>query len=280
MSEHTLQKYHGLGNDFLLVRRGALPEEPEAVRRVCARHEGVGADGVLFWEEEADGVRMILYNDDGSRPEMCGNGVRCLVAMLVDLGHLEARSEVVVLSDAGPRPCTVRPGEAPGVHQVRVGMGRAVIPDARRTCTVDGRTYTFTDVDMGNPHAVILEAPEDVTLEHVDRVGRWANEATDVFEAGVNVEFVSEAPDGALDVVVYERGVGRTQACGTGACAVAAAAWRAGLKPAGARVRVRLPGGVLEVEEGEGGAVVMTGPAVRVFGLTLDERWMARMLAR
>jgi len=273
MTQHPLQKYHGLGNDFVMVPRGVLEEDPELVKLVCARHTGVGADGVIFWEEEPEGVRMVIYNDDGSRPEMCGNGVRCLVAMLVDEGVVAARGEVVILSDAGPRPCTVAPGDGPGVHQVRVGMGYALISEERRELTADGATYAFTDVDMGNPHAVILGAPTDLALEHIDRVGRWANEARDVFEAGVNVEFVSEAADGALDVVVYERGVGRTQACGTGACAVAAAAWREGIKPAGERVRVRLPGGILEIEEEEG-AVVMTGPAVRVFGLALDGRWL------
>lgn len=254
-------KYHGLGNDFALIERGPSLPEVALLRRICDRHEGVGADGVIVCGPlEGGRAQMIIFNRDGTRPQMCGNGVRCVVARLADAGRIEPGGEVTVVSDAGPRRCELV-GGAPGRWQVAVDMGPAALERGRGPIRAGGVELEWVDVDVGNPHAVVFSQPD---LEIIDRIGRDLNDAHPAFEQGVNVEFVRRGEGGALDTIVYERGVGRTRACGTGACAVAAAAWREGVSPDGRPVQVRLPGGALQIER-RGDHIWMTGPAERVF---------------
>lgn len=296
----AFEKWEGLGNDFVLVEAPAEAWSDEQVRAVCDRRRGVGADGVLFvtrgappgdaprgkdWRTPPRGEppRMVVRNADGSRPEMCGNGIRCVAGWLASRGALAGAdgagagaAVITIATDAGPKRCEVTGGE--GRFEVSVAMGPARI-EGELAVEVDGRAHAFTRGDVGNPHAITFE-PYD--QGEIDRVGpRVATSPRD----GTNVEFCRLVRGGAggdpsrkpppedaaaevprVDVVVWERGVGRTLACGTGACAVASAACAAGYFPYGAPVRVRLPGGDLfiAVEAGTW-AATMRGPARRVF---------------
>ena len=259
-------KYHGLGNDFLILERSGLGEQELTdlmVQKLCCRHRGVGADGILLVDLLPSGdlspprVRMVIFNRDGSRPQMCGNGVRCVVAYAAK--RWGVAGPMIVESDAGPRRCEWE-ALAPDEFEVAVEMGPISVGEKRENFPVGELSYPFWRVDVGNPHAVVFEMP---ALEAIDRAGESANRQKEIFPEGVNVEFVSPQK-GELRVVVFERGVGRTQACGTGACAVAAAAWKAGLVSPGTPVRVVLPGGGLEIEEREE-QIWMKGPAEEVF---------------
>ena len=263
MSGRTFAKYEGLGNDFLVLDAAEWPEPeltPALAQRLCDRHRGVGGDGLLWVDRAGGAVRMVILNADGSRPEMCGNGVRCVAAWLVDRGELAVGDALVVESDAGPRPVRVR-AVHDGVSEVEVAMGRAAVTDAASVVDVGGAQMAVRAVDMGNPHGVVFGAPDDP-----DAVGALVRGVTalPVFPKGVNVELVTEARDG-FRTRVHERGVGWTQACGTGACAVAAAAVRHGLAKVGAPTRVTLDGGDLEVTVDARSHVTMRGPARRVF---------------
>ncbi|MBK6520575.1 MAG: diaminopimelate epimerase [Polyangiaceae bacterium] len=248
------EKWEGLGNDFVVVESEPTLDD---VRSLCDRRRGVGADGVLWVNREPP--RMIVFNADGSRPEMCGNGLRCVAAYLARPGQ----REVVIQTDAGPRACLVeRDPAAPNAARVAVDMGVARFgPELSRR--IGDAEHTFSCVDVGNPHAITFGEVEPL---HYQEVGSTLEQQT---PGGVNVEFVRAQPE-RLDVVVWERGVGFTQACGTGACAVAAAACRDGRASYGAPVRVGLPGGELTIEvsvgdSGATGPIRMTGPARRVF---------------
>lgn len=264
MSVRPFEKYEGLGNDFLVLDAAEWTTEaftPELARALCDRHRGVGGDGLL-WVDRAGlaggSVRVVILNADGSRPEMCGNGVRCVAAWLLDRGDLTVGSRLVVESDAGPRPVVVR-ASRDGVAEVEVAMGRAAVAHASDSVEVGGSPVAVRAVDMGNPHGVVF-APTDDTTGLVRAVTALA-----AFPKGVNVELVAPA-EGGFRVRVHERGVGWTQACGTGACAVAAAAVAEGRWRAGEPVTVRLDGGPLVITvAADTWDVTMTGPARRSF---------------
>lgn len=269
-------KYHGLGNDFILIRRGDVPDEQRWVEAICDRHHGLGADGVLFYEEQDHqgerAVRMIIHNRDGSRPEMCGNGVRCVARMAAERLGFEGH-ELTVLSDAGPRRCRLDPETAR--WSVTVDMGDAVIDPLPETLTIAARDYEFWSVDMGNPHAVTFhDAPEDT----IDAIGATLNDDHPLYEQGVNVEFVDVLSEAAIDVTVYERGVGRTMACGTGACAAAVAAIEQDHVRHDSAIEVHLPGGVLEIET-DRSRVWMTGPVEHVCDGEITSSWMRQRQA-
>lgn len=266
-------KLHGLGNDFLIGPLGAigLDLDPAArtarVSALCDRHRGLGADGILLWRREGADVRMVIYNQDGSRPQMCGNGVRCLVAWLHREGHMGG-AQITILSDAGPRHCRVL--EAPmdrGDYIIEVDMGPPSLIPIEPSMTFDGEPVEALGVSMGNPHAVIF-FDEMPSLERIDRDGARYNGAASTrhpsFAEGVNLECCVRLEANTFEVIVYERGVGRTQACGTGACAVAFAAWLGGLVSWDKAVRVRLPGGALTLRY-DGQTLWMSGPATYVY---------------
>jgi diaminopimelate epimerase len=251
------EKWEGLGNDFVLLRAGDLPSglEETTVRRLCDRRFGVGADGVLVVEAAGPGpARMIVRNADGSRPEMCGNGLRCVA------GHLGREGVVRIATDAGEKTCEVRPGAGGdlGHVDVRVAMGVAR-RGADLVAVIGGREHRFLTVDMGNPHAVTFEAYDEGVLDTLGPA------VASLPPGGTNVELCRQLAD-RIVVVVWERGVGRTMACGTGACAVAAAACETGRARFGEPLTVALPGGPLEVTVSEATrAVEMRGPAQLVF---------------
>jgi diaminopimelate epimerase len=236
------------------------PLAVERVARLCDRHFGVGADGVLVVSRPLSaGARatMIVQNADGSRPEMCGNGLRCVALHLAIADGLEAATYVVD-TDAGPRRCVVeRHG---GAANVSTEMGRGAL-EIECTAELDGKRFSFVRVSMGNPHAISLAGMLDPPA--VDRLGPIVSGS---IEGGSNVEFVAERSPTSFDVIVWERGVGRTLACGTGAAATAVALALAGRAPFGTPLQIRLPGGPLEVSVTEGTlAVSLRGPARRVF---------------
>lgn len=265
----AFQKLHGSGNDFIVVGDARVPDDIDWVRHVCDRHRGVGADGVLVVSEldaESSTARMTIYNQDGTRPEMCGNGVRCVARWLVESQGFSR--ELTIESDAGPRKCTVEGGEP---WRVEVDMGEPAISKVRRV-EAASRVLEGIDVDMGNPHFVVF-VDAMPSFGEIDEMGAFLNEENSDFAEGVNLELVELGKEEAR-VIVFERGVGRTQACGTGACAVAAAAWESGRHGDGRVLRVRLPGGVLSIERRHQ-TIWMTGDAEFVFAGEIQPEWMA-----
>jgi diaminopimelate epimerase len=264
-------KYEGLGNDFVVI--DAAREDGLDVRTavaLCDRRFGVGADGVILVlppKDAAHGARMRVINADGSVPEMCGNGLRCAVLHLA-LARAVTSLDVVFETDAGPRPCSATVSGM--TADVSVDMGE--VRD-RGDVDVDlgDRQLRLAIADAGNPHAILwASSPSSPKFadEVVDEIGpRVATHAK--FPNGTNVEFASLS-NGGIDLVVWERGVGRTLACGTGACAVAVVARKRGLLAPSGGVEVRLPGGVLVVDPDPEGRTRMRGPARRVFEGTLS----------
>jgi diaminopimelate epimerase len=254
----AFEKWEGLGNDFIVVDSASFPAEAgsELVRKICDRRTGIGADGVLVIDRSGGGIRMIVRNADGSRPEMCGNGLRCVVGHLV-LGDERAHGEIVVRTDAGERRCVVdRVSSDEIVAEVEMGRARF---DGSIRARFEDREHTFASVNMGNPHAITFERYDRATLEAVAPI------IERLPTGGTNVEFVTRDEDG-FSALVWERGVGFTQACGTGACAVAAEACRLGLAPFDTWQRVRLPGGPLSIRVSPNTFEThMRGPARRVF---------------
>ena len=257
MARVSFKKYEGLGNDFIVLDLPAASFAEEAVRRLCDRHFGVGADGILFVgppRGPGSAATMTILNADGSRPEMCGNGIRCVAVHLArQLGGDDA--ELVIDTDAGPRICKVQGNE------VEVDMGR-LVDLGPIDVQVGGRLYRFARISAGNPHAITFERYEP---QAIDEIGPLVARAPE-FPEGTNVEFASLAADGSIDVVVWERGVGRTLACGTGACATVVAACLSRRRSFGETVLVRLPGGSLRIDvERETLVARMRGPARLVF---------------
>ncbi len=259
MAAMAFDKCEGLGNDFVVVQvESEAAFDLAAVPGLCDRRRGIGADGVLVVVPPRDptaAARMRVHNADGSVPEMCGNGLRCVALLLSEQRHTE---QVVIETDAGLRSCRVT-RTANGVR-VEADMGRVSLVGTR-TLEVGGRKLELTLADAGNPHAIAYA----VELEpDIDTLGPLVATHPS-FERGTNFELVRWR-EGGLETVVWERGVGRTLACGTGACAVVAVACSRGEVKSGAPVRVRLPGGELVVtHDARSGRTSMEGPARRVF---------------
>ena len=283
-------KYHGLGNDFLVVDlRTAEPADAAAIQAprnviaLCDRQFGVGGDGVLAILPSATAdARMRVLNSDGSEAEMCGNGLRCVVKELHDRGGL-ARPTLAIDTGAGRLVCDV---EAPGggaVRTVTVAMGtprllRGEIPmtgPAGERCieqplVIAGAPRPVTCVSMGNPHAITFVGSRDEAMELARTVGPGV-ERHAWFPNRTNAEFAHVQHRREIDLVVWERGCGITLACGTGACATAVAAVVTGRADEATPIRVNLPGGSLEITVHPGlAAVSMKGPALHVFDGELD----------
>ncbi|MFO0583214.1 MAG: diaminopimelate epimerase [Anaeromyxobacter sp.] len=262
-------KYHGIGNDFVVVE-GPLMDAARAVR-ICDRRRGVGADGVLtILPPETPGAvaRMHIYNSDGSVAAMCGNGIRCVAKDLVPRlrsasggatpGTNGSDLEMVIDTDAGPKRCVAHLDAAGEAQAITVEMGPGKLL-GEEDFTVGGERLRAVRVSMGNPHAVFFDAP---TRERASAVGPLVEKAV---PGGVNAGFSRPGADG-IDLVVWERGAGLTEACGTGACAAAVAAVSRGLAPAGRPVEVRLPGGPLQITVAPDLASVrMRGPAALTY---------------
>jgi len=261
------EKYQGIGNDFLVVD---APSEaaltPEQARKLCDRHYGVGGDGVLLSAPPVTAGahgRMIVLNSDGSRPEGCGNGLRCVaLALARKLG--QSRAELVIDTDAGPRTALVESRD--DAADVTVSMGRAS-RTGEVSASLRGEELVFQRISMGNPHAIVFDVA--CTEAELDELGPRLSASV---AGGTNVEFVRATGPAAFEVLVWERGVGRTLACGTGAAAVAALSCLTGRAPFGSPISVRLPGGPLELDvRKEDLAVTLRGPARFVFSGEVPE---------
>lgn len=259
------EKWEGLGNDFILVPAGS-DVRPERVMALCDRHRGIGADGVLEVGIDGGRVSMRVVNADGSEPEMCGNGLRC-VAAYAALRGMGPRFEVDTA--AGPHACEVLPGTSVRVEMRAPSFVPDVVPVRASAPMIDapievgGRTLRVTAVSMGNPHAVTFDAIEADERTHL---GPLLEAMTSLFLRRVNAGFASITTGRTIVLHVYERGAGWTQACGTGACAAAAAAVATGRLSPDGPIRVELPGGALSIELGAPGARAwMTGPVHRTF---------------
>ncbi|MBL9037956.1 MAG: diaminopimelate epimerase [Archangium sp.] len=260
-------KYHGLGNDFVVVdcRSTGVDLDDAEVKRLCDRHFGIGADGVLSVLPSSDGAaRMVVHNADASIAEMCGNGLRCVVKYLAESAGGRPAS-LGVQTGAGLLESEIAWGPK-GVELVTVAMGPARLespllpnggPFVRQM--IDG--LVGTAVSLGNPHLVLLDTPASEAATLGPKL-----ELHPLYPQRTNVEFVTRRDDGGLDVTVWERGVGLTLACGTGACASVAASALAGRTPFDAWVPVRLPGGMLDIKVARDLSMVwLRGPATRVF---------------
>lgn len=255
-----LTKHHGLGNDFLLTAQPAVPvDAPALAVRLCERHRGIGADGLIVLtpsgREGIDAV-MALFNADGSVAEISGNGIRCVAqALAMTRGVREAR--LVVETLAGDRTLVVHPGATDAEVLVEVDMGTVrngppLVREPVAPTVVPRRAATY---DIGNPHLVVLVDDPDA----VD-VGRAGPVLERDYPGGINVHFVAPRPDGGLDLRVWERGAGITAACGSGASVAAHAARTWGL--AGDRVAVHMPGGAAEVVVAR--HLTLIGPSVHI----------------
>jgi diaminopimelate epimerase len=262
MTTLTLTKHHGLGNDFcVLLDLGDTGPQitAELARAVCDRHRGLGADGLIRATRTADpsGAELTfeLRNADGTPAEMSGNGLRCLAQAALDAGVVSAGQPFLVATPAGPRTVTVRPTEAPTVVWASVEMGVARVDGDDERCNIGPGQLR---VDLGNPHLVVL-GPDPATVA-VDELGPSLEKSV---PSGQNVEFVSLGP-GSDEVTmrVWERGVGETLACGTGAGAAAVAFNHWGR--VGPKVTVHQRGGDADVELRSDGTVVLSGPSERI----------------
>ena len=250
-------KMQGLGNDFLLVY-GQVPQDvsPLCVR-LCDRHFGVGADGVIFLSlySEADAM-MRIFNADGSEARMCGNGIRCVGKYLYDKG-LVHREKMTIETLSGVKQLTLRI-EEDRVRSVAVDMGKAELLSSELPLPAGLGTGML--VSVGNPHGVsFVELAEDIPLS------LWGSAVEKSVPGGVNAEFVQVMSPMRLRMRVWERGCGVTLACGTGACAAAFAAVQKGYCSSDRPIEVRLDGGSLLVTVGKDGHVRMEGPAITVY---------------
>lgn len=269
-------KLQGCGNDYVYVDGSKeiipLEKKPELVRRLSDRHFGIGGDGVIFINpsEEAD-FEMEMYNADGTRSEMCGNGIRCVAKYVYDKG-LTDKTCVRIVSGGKVKilDLTVRDGK---VALVKVNMGAPELTAVNvpvvseneqvinESILVQGEEYFMTCVSMGNPHAVVFM--DDVKNLDIEAVGPYF-ENHERFPRRTNTEFVRVIDEDTVDMRVWERGTGETLACGTGACATAVACILNGLTKD--RVTVKLLGGDLEIYwDRKENLVYMTGPATHVF---------------
>jgi diaminopimelate epimerase len=279
--ELRLTKYQATGNDFLILDELDGPFGDLDVPGLCDRWVGVGADGLIRVGPGADAAyRFDLTNADGSGTRMSGNGMRCLAAYLRERRGAGDRFEVE--TSAGVRAVTVGDGDAVVAMGVP-NLTRAGIPmrgPAWETFLAQpfdvggGLIYTASAVGMGNPHLVLFveDDPEHIHVEHIGP----ALEHHELFPERTNVEFARVGPD-AIDARVWERGVGETLSCGTGACAIAIAANEAGLAPR--TVSVGFRGGPLRVERDDDGQVRLGGPVAHVFDATVDLDRLAEVTA-
>ncbi len=285
MAKMTLPfvKMQGIGNDFV-VADCLVPVAPTADAlqaasvHLCDRQFGVGADGVLLVlpSDKAD-FTMRMFNPDGTESEMCGNGIRCFAKYVFDHGHT-AKSEIAVDTGGGVKTLVMTPGADGKIATVRVDMGEPGLTRADLPMTgeqteqaigepveIGGEVVALTAVSMGNPHAVFFtDAPDEAII---NRLGPQI-EPNALFPRKINVHAVTVHNDHEITLLTWERGAGRTLACGTGACASVVASVLNG--KTGRRVLAHLPGGDLQIEwSAENNRVYMTGPAQEAFRGTI-----------
>ena len=270
------EKYQGAGNDFVIVSEKELiekgiPEYGEFASQVCNRHFGIGADGLIILKYVASMPFMFFFNADGSQAPMCGNGIRCFSHYLVN-NHLVDGNEFVVKTVPGDLTIRVNYDEEKDDFSARVNMGKPIFnikelintekeQFLREKINIDGKEIEISYIFMGTDHSVIFV--NDFSDYDIDEIGKKIENYTDLFPKKVNVNFVKVYDRKRMEVITWERGAGRTLACGTGATASAVLARTFGFVDN--KVNVKVPGGqlVIEYEDGENNAF-MTGPSEKI----------------
>lgn len=275
MTKITFTKMHGLGNDFMVIDaiNQSINLSSQTIQSLADRHTGVGFDQLLLIEKSPDDNHDFyyrIYNADGNEVEQCGNGARCFARFVADKGLCDKKIISVLTKDGSLQLHLV------DHDQIKVDMGAPrfqpneiplVWPKQQLSYSVelDGETLHFAAVSMGNPHCVLQVT--DITEARVNHIGQALTNHP-LFPQGVNVGFAQIKSRDKILLRVYERGVGETQACGTGACAAVVSGQRWGLLDENAAVH--LPGGVLDVNwQGNDSTVWMTGPAETVYEATI-----------
>ena len=281
----VIEKYHGLGNDYLVYdpNKNRLELTPERVQLLCTRNFGVGADGVLEGPIiEEDRISMIVWNPDGSVTERSGNGLRIFAKYLKDAGYVqkkdftihssEGQSSVHYLNEEGTRLKASMGKVSFWSDDVPVtGPRREIINETM----VFGRIpYPVTCLSIGNPHCVIFM--DEISKDLVCRIGKYSETARQ-FPEKINTQIMKVLDRTHIQTEVYERGAGYTLASGTGCCAAAAASYRLGLTDP--KVIVQMPGGTLEVEIEEDGTVLMTGDVGYVGSMRLGSSFTEQLKA-
>ncbi len=270
------EKYQGAGNDFVIVSEKELiekgiPEYGEFASQVCNRHFGIGADGLIILKYVASMPFMFFFNADGSQAPMCGNGIRCFSHYLVN-NHLIDGNEFVVKTVPGDLTIRVNYDEEKDDFSARVNMGKPIFnikelintekeQFLREKINIDRKEIEISYIFMGTDHSVIFV--NDFSDYDIDEIGEKIENYTDLFPKKVNVNFVKVYDRKRMEVITWERGAGRTLACGTGATASAVLAKTFGFVDD--KVNVKVPGGqlVIEYEGGENDAF-MTGPSEKI----------------
>ncbi len=283
-NSYPVMKMHGCGNDFVFYVDFEERTTPDQVRRICAFHTGVGADGVITITKSRvkdAKYRMKYFNADGSLAEMCGNGIRCFAKYLIDNKLITNKGPIPVDTDAGiiiPEVLKNSENEA----SVKVNMGKPVTYDpkqilinpgkkgivevkfnSKQTKNKEVRKLKGTYISMGNPHVVFF-VKKGSAQKYVKEYGPQIEQMTSLFPQKINIEFAEVNSKSDITVHVWERGAGLTLACGTGACATLAAALLNNFSDKSAKIH--LPGGTLEISwNNPEDSIFMTGPAKNVF---------------
>ncbi len=277
-------KYHGLGNDFIIIdeTQNQTPELIETikrnfVKRICHRHFGIGADGLIFTlpPQNNNDVRIQIYNSDGSEAEMCGNGVRCIVKFLLDNHKVSKDQDLLIETLAGPIKASVNKNNEISVDMGRPFLDPSQIPTTLKTnllgvpegfVEVEDRKLKILGIGMGNPHMIVRV--NDLSVIPFENWGKLL-EIHPTFPSKTNVHFVEVQSRELLKIQVWERGCGPTLACGTGACASVVAMKIMGY--CNSNVKVKLPGGELNIfwpkQESN---IIMKGEAKKIYSGRFD----------
>ena len=274
-------KMHGLGNDYVYMDaiNQKIENKSELAKKISDRHFGIGSDGlILICKSDIADFKMQMFNSDGTEAEMCGNGIRCVGKFVYDNGFTNKENLTIETLAGIKRLELIIQNKT--VKEVKVDMGEPILEPKKIPVTSEenpvknlnlnilDRTFRFTCVSMGNPHAITF-IDEDVKCFNIEKYGKIA-EVDEVFPKRTNVEFINVINKNKIKMRVWERGAGETLACGTGACASAVAAVLNNLT--GRNVIVELLGGNLEIEwNTQDNHIYMTGPATTVFKGTYDE---------
>ena len=260
------EKSHGLGNDFVIINSSHLDNtetkaEQELCRRICDRHRGIGADGMIIIDsvkESSEAVKSWrYYNSDGSIGEMCGNGIRCAAKYIYEHGLSAEETDFKIETLAGDIGISMRDNDL-----IKVDMGAPRETQFNQKLKVNDFDFDYDFVSMGNPHAIAFY--DGIGYEDLNKISQhgFEIEIHDNFPNKTNVEFALKKADNSFDLIVWERGCGFTQACGTGACATLVAAVNRGLAEKDTDVSINLPGGTLIIRwDSITDTIYMTGPA-------------------
>lgn len=256
-------KFHGTGNDFVMIEniKGEYALNPQQISKICDRHFGIGADGVILVESGKRGGDLFMnyWNADGSPAEMCGNGTRCTAHFVKEILNFD-KKVLNLETRSGIKKIDILEN-----HQFTVNMGKPDFENfsdfPRNSKIIGGIQWHFTS--MGNPHAVGFFDSESNIDNQLETLGSEIESNTDLFPNKINANFVCKKGGNHFIVKTYERGAGPTLACGTGASA--SFAWIMALGKSEGKTKIEVPGGVLYFEFNDEGEILMTGPSEQVF---------------